>query len=122
MKSKLLSIMAVLFSALLSSLPARADFIFDLDVSGQWTGSGSIDFTTATGNSTVNVAGFSFHVASGAGSPQDYGLADINTISWSIDSSDNLSLLLSSNLIPFGSDQSGILLTNESGSHAVPCF
>ena len=121
MKSKLLSIMAVLFSALLSSLPARADFIFDLDVSGQWTGSGSIDFTTATGNSTVNVAGFSFHVASGAGSPQDYGLADINTISWSIDSSDNLTLLLSSNSITFGSFQSGVLLTNESGSHVFPC-
>jgi hypothetical protein len=82
------AITAVLFSALLSTLPARADFIFDLTVSGNWTGSGSIDFTTQSGSSTVDVAGFSFHVATSggsAGAPQDYALADINTISWSID-------------------------------------
>ena len=105
--------------------PARADFIFNLAVglppSTSWAGSGSIDFKTASGTSTADVAGFSFHVATGAGSPQDYALADINTISWSIDSSDNLTLLLSSDSITFGSFQSGILLTNESGSHVFPC-
>src|SRR6516165_9156404 len=83
--------------------PARADFIFNLAVglppSTSWAGSGSIDFKTASGTSTADVAGFSFHVATGAGSPQDYALADINTISWSIDSSDNLTLLLSSDSI-----------------------
>jgi hypothetical protein len=68
------------------------------------------------------VAGFSFHVATGAGAPQDYALADINTISWSINSSDQLSLLLLSNLITFGSVQSAILLTNESGTNSSPCF
>ena len=69
------------------------------------------------------MAGFTFHVATGgAGSPQDYTLADINTISWSIDSSDDLSLLLSSDLITyFGIYESAVLLTNESGSHADPC-
>jgi hypothetical protein len=68
---------AVLFSALLSSSPARADFIFDLAVgpASEWTGSGSIDFTALSGTSTVDVAGFSFHVATGEGSPQDYALA-----------------------------------------------
>jgi len=72
---------AVLFSALLSSLPARADFIFDLNVSGDWSGSGSTD-QTLLGTSTADVAAFSFHVESGvAGGPQDYALADINTIS-----------------------------------------
>ena len=104
--------------------PARADFIFNLTVGPPptfWSGSGSIDFKTASGTSTADVAGFSFHVATGAGSPQDYALADINTISWSIDSSDNLTLLLSSDSITFGSFQSGILLTNESGSHVFPC-
>ena len=107
--------------------PARADFIFNLAVglppSTSWAGSGSIDFKTASGTSTADVAGFSFHVATGAGSPQDYALADINTISWSIDSSDNLTLLLSSDSITFGSFQSGILLTNESAvmySRVIP--
>ena len=113
-------------AGVLSSLPARADFIFDLTVGppppGVWTGSGSIDFTTASGTSTADVAGFTFNVATGPGSPQDYALADIKTISWSIDSSDNLSLLLSSNLITyFGIYESAVLLTNESGSHADPC-
>ena len=104
--------------------PARADFIFDLTVGPQlfWTGSGSIDFTTASGTSTADVAAFGFHVADGAGSPQDYTLADINTISWSIDSSDNLSLLLVSDLIPFQPFlQSAIVLTNESGNNEDPC-
>jgi hypothetical protein len=106
--------------------PARADFIFDLTVSGPssafWTGSGSIDFTTASGTSTADVAAFSFHVATGDGSPQNYNLADINTISWSINSSGDLSsLLLSSDLITFGSGHSGIVLTNESGTHGDPC-
>jgi len=105
--------------------PARADFIFNLAVglppTTSWSGSGSIDFKTASGTSTADLAAFSFHVANGAGSPQDYALTDIATISWSIDSSDNLTLLLSSNSITFGSFQSGVLLTNESGSHVFPC-
>ena len=120
------AITAVALAVAQFASPARADFIFDLTVGppppGVWTGSGSIDFTTASGTSTADVAGFTFHVATGgAGSPQDYALADINTISWSIDSSDNLTLLLSSDSITFGSFQSGILLTNESGSHVFPC-
>ena len=121
------AITAVALAVAQFASPARADFIFDLTVGppppGVWTGSGSIDFTTASGTSTADVAGFTFHVATGgAGSPQDYALADINTISWSIDSSDNLSLLLSSNLITyFGIYESAVLLTNESGSHADPC-
>ena len=120
------AITAVALAVAQFASPARADFIFDLTVGppppGVWTGSGSIDFTTASGTSTADVAGFTFHVATGgAGSPQDYALADIKTISWSIDSSDNLSLLLSSDLIPFGSVESAILLTNEGGSNSDPC-
>jgi hypothetical protein len=104
--------------------PARADFIFSLAVGGFWTGSGSIDFKTLSGTSTGNLAAFSFHVATATGAggaPQDYSLADINTISWSINSSDNLTLLLVSDLIPFGSFQSAIVLNNESGSNVIPC-
>jgi hypothetical protein len=51
---------AVLFSALLLSSPARADLIFDLAVgpASAWTGSGSIDFTTASGTSTAGWIGY----------------------------------------------------------------
>lgn len=117
------AITAVLSAALLSSLPARADFIFDLAVTGNWTGSGSIDFTTASGITTAGVAGFNFHVATGAGSPQDCDLGDINTISWSIDSSDDLSLLLVSNLIfiPFENAVSAIVLNNELVPQQTQC-
>lgn len=104
---------------------ARADLMFDLSVtpisSLGWTGSGSIDLTTMTGTSTADVAAFSFHVATGAGSPQNYAIGDINTISWSIDSADDLSLVLISKLIPFGNETTAILLTNESGAQTQPC-
>jgi hypothetical protein len=112
---------ALLFAAVLLSSPAQAGLMFDLSVSGNWSGSGSIDFTTASGTSTAGVDAFSFHVATSVGSPQDYDLADIAGISWSIDSSDDLTLLLISDAITFGSGTSGITLTNEDGLHPEPC-
>ena len=113
---------ALLFAAVLLSSPAHAGFMFDLTVSSGWTGSGSIDFTTQSGSSTADVDTFSFHAATGAGSPQDYGKSNINTISWSIDSSDDLTLLLTSKKIEFGFGLSAILLTDENGSNSDPCF
>jgi len=69
------AITAVALAVAQFASPARADFIFDLTVGppppGVWTGSGSIDFTTASGTSTADVAAFSFHVATGDGSPQN---------------------------------------------------
>src|SRR5262249_9195462 len=54
--------------------------------------------------------------------PQDYNLADIATVDWSIDPTTfDLSLLLTTNLIPFGVFQSAILLTNQPGLHPNPC-
>ena len=58
---------------------ARAAFIYDLSVTG-WVGSGSITFDTLTGSDPSDVSAFSFHVATGFGSPQDYGLA--TSLTW----------------------------------------
>jgi hypothetical protein len=111
--------------------PAHAGFMFNLSASGPgvgFTGSGSIDFTALSGTSTADVDAFSFHVTGptgsiGAefGSPQNYALTDINTISWSINSSDALTLALTSNLLPFGADQSGLLLNNTGADLLAPC-
>jgi hypothetical protein len=101
--------------------PAEAGFIYDLAVEGGWTGSGSITFDTLSGSTPGGVSAFSFHVSSGRGSPQDYDLADLSTVEWIIDSSFGLSLLLSTSLVPYGADQSAILLTTNSGLHATPC-
>jgi len=96
---------AICFTGLL--LGAQADFIYDLSVSGGWTGSGSIAFDTLTGTDIVfsdiaGVSAFSFHVSSGFGSPQDYDLGDLASVDWSIDpASFDLSLLLSAALVPF---------------------
>jgi hypothetical protein len=120
-----LTVVALVAAAPLSA--ARADLIYDLNVaagSGFFTGSGSIDLTTLSGTSTAGVAAFSFHAATGNGVPQDYTLGDINTISWSIDSSDDLSLLLISDLLPlqgFPAITTAILLTDEGGSNPSPC-
>jgi len=114
----------ICFASLLSTA-AQAGVIYDLTVAGggSWTGSGSITFDTLTGNTTAGVSAFSFHVDNtGSGGPQDYNLADIATVDWSIDPTTfDLSLLLTTNLIPFGVFQSAILLTNQPGLHANPC-
>jgi hypothetical protein len=112
---------ALLFATVLLSSPAQAGLMFDLSVSGTWTGSGSIDFTTLMGTSTADVDTFRFHVATGGGSPQNYTLADINTISWSINGSDVLTLDLVSKAIAFDSAISGIVLTSASGLSTDPC-
>ena len=103
-------------------MSAQAGFIYDLTVSGNWTGSGSISFDTLSGSTSSGVSAFSFHDSTGfLTSPQDYDLADIASVDWSIDSSFNLSLLLSTALVPFGLNQTAILLTNQSGVHSGPC-
>jgi len=109
----------------------KADFIYNLTVSGGWTGSGSISFDTLSGTDTIfsdvtGVSAFSFHVSTGNGSPWDYGLDDLAFVDWSIDSTslDLTSLLLSTKLIPLGDDIIGstaIFLTNEEGFHVDPC-
>jgi hypothetical protein len=109
------------FAASFAPLPAQAGYIYDLTVSGNWTGSGGITFDTLSGSTTAGVSAFSFHVATGVGSVQDYDLADLSTATWSIDSLFNLSLLLTTALVPFGPNQSALLLTNQAGSHSDPC-
>jgi hypothetical protein len=109
------------FAVSFAPLPAQAGYIYDLTVSGNWTGSGGITFDTLSGSTTAGVSAFSFHVATGVGSVQDYDLADLSTATWSIDSLFNLSLLLTTALVPFGPNQSALLLTNQSGTHSVPC-
>jgi hypothetical protein len=119
---------ALLLAAALPSSPAHAGFMFDLTVAPlpngivPWTGSGSIDFTTLSGTSTAGVAAFSFRAATGNGSPQDYTLADIASINWSINSSDALTLLLISNDIPFETADSAIRLSNEGSNGPLPCL
>src|SRR5690242_16825788 len=115
------AVIALTVAAFLAPVSAQAGFIYDLTVSGFWTGSGSITFDTLSGNAPSGVSAFSFHTSTGSGSPQDYDLADIESVNWSIDSSFNLSLLLSTALVPFGPNQSAILLTNQSGGHVAPC-
>src|SRR5215510_10024479 len=106
---------------------ARADFIYNLSVTGNWTGSGAIAFNAPSGSDTIfsdtiGVSVFAFHVDSGhAGGPQDYDLTDLDLVNWSIDSSFNLSLFLQTALIPFGSAQSAILLAAP-GFHSDPCI
>jgi hypothetical protein len=118
----------LLFAAVLPSSPAHAGFMFDLTVAplpngiAPWTGSGSIDVTSLSGTSTAGVAAFSFHAATGNGSPQDYTLADIASINWSINSSDALTLLLISNEIPFETADSAIKLSNEGSNGPLPCL
>lgn len=105
------------------SLPAQAGYIYDLSVGGSWTGSGSITFDSLSGSSPTGVSAFSFAVSSGPGSPQSYGLGDLDSVSWTIDGAYNLSLLLETALVPFGSDElSAMVLTNESGVNEFPCF
>ena len=116
-----LAALVLTVAASLAPVSAQAAFIYDLTVSNGWTGSGGIAFDTLSGNTTAGVTAFSFHVSSGAGSPQDYDLADLAAVDWTIDSSFNLSLLLSAVVIPFGTGVSAILLTNQSGDHFITC-
>ncbi|MGD1880072.1 MAG: PEP-CTERM sorting domain-containing protein [Kiloniellaceae bacterium] len=122
-KLRLLPATALLaLAASFVSLPAQAGYIYDLTVSNEWTGTGSITFDTLSGSTMAGVSDFSFHVATGSGSVQDYGLADLATVAWSIDGAFNLSLLLTTVLVPFGPDfQSALLLTNQSGSYRDAC-
>jgi hypothetical protein len=101
--------------------PAKADFIYDLTVSNSWTGSGSIAVDSLSGNSSIGVTVFIFQTGTGIGSPQDYDLADILSVDWAIDDSFNLSLLLTTSLVPFGAGQSAILLSNMPTAHPDPC-
>lgn len=109
--------------ALVEPVPAHAGFIFDLSVSSSFfTGSGSIDFATQSGSSVADLSAFSFHVSTGAGSPQDYGLGNVATVSWTIDNSSNLSdFLLTTDLISFGTTQSAVLLTTSTAFHQGLC-
>jgi hypothetical protein len=111
-------------AALAITAPAHAAYTFELTVTGPsaFTGSGSIDFDTLSGNSAADLSAFDFHVSAGFGSPQDYDLGDIASISWTIDGAFNLtSVLLESVLIPFGSDQSGLLLAIGQSAPTDPC-
>lgn len=124
-RGALLAAAVALFGIAAGAPAAKADFIYNLTVQGTgvftWTGSGSIAFNALSGNSTAGVSAFDFHVSSGAGSPQDYELPDISTVSWAIDSSFNLSFLLTTTLIPYSTNQSGITLTNQGGLYPSPC-
>lgn len=78
------------------SSPARADFLYDLSVTGtSWTGSGSIGFNSLSGTSTSGVSSFSFTSSNFTPYPPtlSFGLNDINQISWSINSSGDLTSL-----------------------------
>jgi hypothetical protein len=103
------------------AVTAKADFIYDLSVGNTWLGSGSIAFDSLSGNSSIGVTTFSFHVSTGIGSPQDYHLGDILTIDWAIDDSLSLSLLLTTSLVPFGTGQSALLLSNLPSANLDPC-
>jgi hypothetical protein len=115
------AVAAFVVLVLCSQSSAKADFIYGLSVGNTWFGTGSIAFDTLSGNSPFGVTAFSFHVSTGIGSPQDYDLADILAINWSIDDSFNLSLLLTTSLIPFGAGHSGLLLSNQPGANPDPC-
>lgn len=125
-------VFSIVVAALLAtwglSSPARADFLYDLTVTGSWTGSGSIDFNTSSGSSTSGVSSFSFTSSNFAPTPPtlSYGLGDISSISWSINSAGDLtSLLLVTNQISFSPsppDFSALLLTtNSTLTNPSPC-
>lgn len=118
-----LTVASAVFFVLVPSFqsPAKADYIYDLSVSDTWTGSGSIAFNALSGNSSIGVTAFSFHAATGIGSPQDYSLSDVISVDWSIDDSFNLSLLLTTSLTPHGTGQSAILLSNQVSANPDPC-
>lgn len=113
---------AIGIAGLAAAVPAQAGYIYDLNVSGQFfQGSGSIEFNALSGSSVAGVAAFAFHVSVGSGSPQDYGLGDIASVSWTIDGSYNLSMLLKSLAIDYGSLKSSIMLNNRGVAAVVPC-
>ncbi len=115
------AITAFFVSVLISQSPAKADFSYALSVGNAWTGAGSIAFDSLSGNSSIGVTAFSFHTSTGIGSPQDYSLADILSVDWSIDDSFALTLLLTTSLVPFGAGQSAVLLSNLPDTHSDPC-
>jgi hypothetical protein len=113
---------AVALLGLTSLAPtAKADFIYDLTVSGGWSGSGSIAFDSLSGNSTAGVTAFAFHSNVDAlfGGPQDFTLENIFSVSWLINGSSDLSLTLTTSLV--GSAQAGVLLHNAGGSVTDAC-
>lgn len=115
----------IALSGLLAA-PAHAGFLYNLSVTGpgSWTGSGSIELPALTGSSPPGASAFSFSVTSAiAGSPQNYGLSDIASIAWTIDSNtlDLTSLLLTTVLIPFGTAQSAIVLNNTGSAESSQC-
>ena len=121
---------ALCFAALLPS-GAQAAFSYNLSVSGDFTGSGSISFDALSGTDTLfsditGVSAFSFHVSTGHGSPRDYDLDDLSLVGWSIDSSSLYlaSLTLTTKFVPLGDDVIGmtaIFLTNQEGDYTDPC-
>lgn len=123
MNAKQLGLAMALAAGLGMSGTAQAGYIYDLSVSGLWTGTGSIGLNTLTGDSVASVSAFAFDVTSGGASPQRYGLADVASVEWTINNSTLAltRLLLRTNLIPFESVQSAILLNGTGTDQPYPC-
>ncbi len=106
--------------------PARAGYVYDLTVTGNWPGSGSIGFDALNGSSVIDgVSAFEFR-DSARSFPNDYVLVDILSVSWLIDATtfDLISLELIASLAPPVTfiTEIKLLLTLSSSSHIAPCL
>lgn len=109
-----LAVLAILAFSVAS--PGHAALIHDLSVSGNFSGTGQIIFTSDVGNSVAGVSAFDFTVAGNAGGLPNttFGLGDINAVEWSIDPSDwSLTLFLQTSLVAAGSTSVSLTLNNE---------
>jgi len=105
--------------------PAQAALIQDLSVTGNFSGTGQIVFTTDSGNSVAGVSAFDFTVNSSAGglpTGVTFGLGDINTIVWSVNPADwSLTIFLQTALISAGGTSVSLTLPNDGLQHGNLC-
>ena len=111
----------ILSAFLLTTTSAQAALIQNL-ISEVGLGSGQIEFSTKSGNDKSGVVAFSFDVTAGPGSPQSYGLDNIDTIVWSIDDEWVLSIALVSKLTPFENGLFSAITLTQSMDGIYPCL
>ena len=97
---KFMAVMGAFILVFILVSPSRATPIYDLSVSGSFSGMGQIEFAADSGSSVGDVNSFSFTVDSQlapgtpcafgcAPLPITFGLSDIQSISWTIDPNDS---------------------------------
>jgi len=103
---------------MLGTTMAHAGFVHNLQVTGNFSGTGQIELATTAGNTTAGVDAFSFTVSASAGGlpvPTTFGLADIDSLVWSAADS-VLQLILQTNLISVTGGQVALVLKEDNNT------